>query len=198
MIVDRYRLPLPDATPRLQAWQLHIVLYETATGARLPWNLHNIPISDHASLSLVRVGASAPLTFPQKSALAAPVAFQNAIQLSALTFTPDDDRMHITVWWESLAPLTVDYTVFMHLFDAAGNTVANADAPPLSGGFPTTLWQPGDVISDTYTLPLLDPDANYTLRLGWYDLQTGWRLEAVQEGNLLPDAALSLDCCHIE
>lgn len=193
VIVDHFRLTLPEEVARAQAWWLQAVLYETETGARLPWIIAGNPVSDYAPLHLVRVGASGPAPLPPAGDLAAPVTFQDAIQLRALTLAPAADQVQVTVWWASLTPLPANYTVFVHLLDAAGNPVANADAPPLSGGFPTSLWQPGDSISDTYTLPRPDPRAAYTLKLGWYDPQTGWRLEAVQDGNLLPDAALSLN-----
>ncbi len=195
LIVDRYQLTLPEEVTRAQAWRLQAVLYETETGTRLPWHIAENPVSDYAPLTLVRVGASVPVQVPPPGDLAVPVTFQNAIHLHALTLVPTEEQVQLALWWESLAPLPANYTVFVHLVDADGETIANADAPPLSGGFPTSLWQPGDIVSDTYTLTLPDPHAAYTLKLGWYDPQTGWRLEAVQEGNLLPDAALSIECC---
>ncbi len=192
VIVDRYRLQLPETVARAQAWRLHVVLYETATGRRLPWSVAGSVIDDNAALTLVRVGATTAPSPPAET-LAAPVIFQGAIKLHAVTLTPTADQLRVTVWWESLAPLPVDYTLFVHLLDVTGDTLTNADAPPLAGGFPTTLWQPGDVIQDEYILPLpAAPASTYTVSLGWYDPQTGARLEAVQNAAVLPDAALTI------
>ena len=85
----------------------------------------------------------------------------------------------MTLWWQSLAPLSVDYVVFVHLYDAEGQLIATADAPPLSGGFPTSLWQPGDQVRSerTVSLPQI-VDAPLQLGVGWYDRTDGSRLAA--------------------
>jgi hypothetical protein len=91
--------------------------------------------------------------------------------------------------------MNTDYTVFLHVNTDAGQTIANADAPPLQGGFPTSLWQPGDRIEDEYVISKPQQSGGtYTLELGWYDSETGARLMAVEEGDdqPLPNAALSL------
>ncbi|OQA14949.1 MAG: hypothetical protein BWY63_03043 [Chloroflexi bacterium ADurb.Bin360] len=191
IIEDRYQLRLPDTVAQAQAWILQIIIYETESGARLPWNLQGQSIENHAKLSLVRVGASHQMTPPTDS-VAAPVIFQNAIRLNAIAIKPIADQLRVELWWESLAPLPTDYTVFVHLLDAAGNPLTQADGPPLAGGFPTSFWHPGDTVHDVYILQQPDTGTSQTLKLGWYDPQNGTRLEAVQNGEILPEAALTL------
>ncbi len=80
--------------------------------------------------------------------------------------------------WLAVDPMAADYTVFVHLWDAAGQPAAQLDSQPQSGTRPTSGWQPGDIVLDRYAL-LVPPDlppGDYTLNLGMYDLATLTRL----------------------
>ncbi|MBE7549491.1 MAG: hypothetical protein HS126_00235 [Anaerolineales bacterium] len=88
-------------------------------------------------------------------------------------------QLSIKLYWRSEAPLPLDYTTFVHLRNAAGETVAQKDQPPLNGAYPTSLWDPGEIIADTITIPLPDlPAGTYQLVAGLYDFNTGLRLAA--------------------
>ena len=71
----------------------------------------------------------------------------------------------------------MDYTVFVHVRDEAGATVSQGDGPPAQGLYPTSLWQPGEIIRDERRV-LLDslPPGRYDLVVGLYDLNSGVRL----------------------
>lgn len=78
----------------------------------------------------------------------------------------------LTAYWEVLAPLAQDYTVFIHLrpVDNPEVNAANRDAPPLLGAFPTSQWKPGKIVTDNPNLALhadLAP-GDYNLVLGLY------------------------------
>ena len=62
--------------------------------------------------------------------------------------------------------------------NAAGETVAQKDQPPLDGAYPTSLWDPGEIIADELIIPLPDelPSGEYSLVIGLYDFTTGLRL----------------------
>ncbi len=87
-------------------------------------------------------------------------------------------QLSITLYWRSESPLTVDYTTFVHLRNAAGETVAQKDQPPLDGAYPTSLWDPGEIIADKITVPLPAELSTGTYRLvaGLYDFYMGQRL----------------------
>jgi len=93
----------------------------------------------------------------------------------------------VTLVWQIDAAAATDYTVFVHLMDRQGALVAQTDAPPLGGAYPTSWWAVGDVVRDPHLLPLpadLAP-GSYTLQVGLYDPVTGARLTATDaEGNL--------------
>jgi hypothetical protein len=92
--------------------------------------------------------------------------------------SPARCALTLTLYWRSEAPLMVDYTTFVHLRNGAGETVAQKDAPPLHGAYPTSLWDPGEMMIDKMIVPLPDHLApgKYTLVVGMYDFQTGQRL----------------------
>ncbi len=91
------------------------------------------------------------------------------------------DALTITLYWQSLAEMNQDYAVFVHLLDENDLILAQRNTFPGLGSFPTILWQAGDAIADTYTLPL--PETTYApssaqLEVGLYDFATGERLLA--------------------
>jgi 4-amino-4-deoxy-L-arabinose transferase-like glycosyltransferase len=83
-----------------------------------------------------------------------------------------------TLQWAFTQAVSTDYTTFVHLRDTqTGQNVAQADGPPLDGWYPTSQWQPGEIITDERTFPLPDTltPGTYTLVVGWYDPLTGER-----------------------
>ncbi len=196
IIVDQYRLHIPDQVSyTTQGWFLYVILQNLENDTVLPFEVDDTVIGKAAKLAMVRVGTSKNLMEPSPGHLTSPIVFENMIRLESLNLASTRDQWHVTLNWRCLTPINTDYTVFLHVNTDAGETIANADAPPLQGGFPTSLWQPGDRIQDEYIIP--KPQQNngaYTLKLGWYDPKTGTRLMAIEEGSDQPllDAALSL------
>jgi hypothetical protein len=83
----------------------------------------------------------------------------------------------LTLYWRAEAAPGVDYTTFFHLRDAHNQTVRQKDSPPAAGRYPTSLWEPGEIIVDEITLPLMElPPGDYTPVVGLYELATGNRL----------------------
>jgi hypothetical protein len=89
------------------------------------------------------------------------------------------DSLTVTLYWQSLAKMSQDYTVFVHLLDENDLILAQRNTFPGLGSFPTTLWQVGEAIADIYTLVL--PETTYApssaqLEVGLFDSATGERL----------------------
>jgi len=191
VIADRYRLRLSDDVPRAQGWYLQAILFNSTDGARLPFTLGGHPAGDAATLILLRVGASNPeeQAAPETERLASLTYFDGAVALDGVRVAEEEEALDVILWWRSVAPLTEDYVVFVHLYDAGGRLIATADAPPLFGGFPTSLWQPDDRMRDERIVSLLEEEvAPSRLGVGWYDPVTGIRLAAMTAGGVrLPD-----------
>ena len=195
LIVDRYRLHIPDDVPRAQGWWLQAILFSGTDGTRLPFWLDGRPAGSAVTLALLRVGGSDPeeQTPPQSDRLRSPITFDGAVTLDGARVVAEEEALGVTLWWQSLAPLSADYVVFVHLYDAGGQLIATADAPPLSGGFPTSLWQPDDRVCDDRIILLSETvSAPLQLGVGWYDQADGSRLAATTaDGARLPgDEAL--------
>jgi len=96
------------------------------------------------------------------------------IRLLAYNLIPPPSRgglgggISLTLHWQALRPPADDYTVFVHLLGSDGNLVAQHDAPPLDGIYPTSEWIVGDVFTQRIELEV-SPDAPP----GMYDLVAG-------------------------
>jgi hypothetical protein len=98
------------------------------------------------------------------------------------------NNMRLTLYWQTSAPVQTVYTVFVHSLDAAGALIGQADGPPLTNHYPTTAWQPGEIVQDSRPIP---PGDHFLV--GLYDPLTGQRLSAfAADGTRLPDDALRL------
>ncbi len=193
VIVDRYRLRIPDDVVRAQSWYVQVILYDADDGNRLPFALDGQPVGKTGVLKPLRVGAANPEAQapPEGDRLGAPIQFDGAVALDGVRVTGEGEAMDVTFWWRSVNPLAGDYVVFVHLYDADGQLIATADGPPLSGGFPTSMWRPGDRVRDARTVSLPGgANASSRLAVGWYDPLTGVRLPATGgDGVRLPDDA---------
>jgi hypothetical protein len=102
------------------------------------------------------------------------------------------DRLAVTLYYEALVPFGIDYTVFVHVVDQRGNIVVQQDTYTGMGRYPTTMWQPGDIIADTFylTLPEWTPTpGSLILEAGFYDRETDLRLLVVDgEGQAVGDS----------
>ncbi len=127
--------------------------------------------------------------------------FDGRILLLGYDLFPTSERSwDLTLYWQSLAPVEADYTVFSHLLGehnpaTAGPLWAGHDGQPNGGHFPTTAWQPGQTVLDVHPLTLPDdaPSGEYRLEVGLYLLATMERLPVRDAaGRDMPDRAVLL------
>jgi hypothetical protein len=106
-----------------------------------------------------------------------------------------------TLTWNAVRQPDADYVAFVHLLNQAGEGIAQFDGPPVRGTFPTSLWQPGDVVVDARQMRLPDdlPDGTYHVVAGWYRLDTMVRLPVSDAaGRPLPDGAIPLFALEVK
>ncbi|MBK8987636.1 MAG: phospholipid carrier-dependent glycosyltransferase [Chloroflexi bacterium] len=96
------------------------------------------------------------------------ISFADTITLRGWQAAPADEALNVTLVWQAQAPIGQNYTAFVHLVNEAGELVAQLDRPP--AGYPTADWRVGEMVLDTYRLPLpLDlPPGQYTIQTGFY------------------------------
>lgn len=95
--------------------------------------------------------------------------------------------------WRASAPVTADYTAFMHVVAPDGQLVAQIDRPPTAGFYSTLAWRTGWPVADAFelTLPAGSAPGNYRVLLGLYDPTTMQRLPVTQSGRASGDALLA-------
>ena len=120
-------------------------------------------------------------------------------QINLLGYNLSDQRLvpsgslELTLFWSPRGRPAHDYTVFVHLLDSERQLRGQADSPPRSGKYPTSVWDAGEVIDDLHTLSLAPdlPAGQYKIVLGLYDPATGQRVQTVDEnGKLLGDLVM--------
>ena len=109
---------------------------------------------------------------------------------SMLSTIGEAPALSVRLHWQATGPIDADYTVFVQLLDQGNQLVTSRDSQPLVGQYPTSRWQPGEVVVDEFSLTLPEhlPPGRYRLVTGMYDLVTGRRLPATDAaGQPLPD-----------
>ena len=94
----------------------------------------------------------------------------------------------VNLLWQGVAEMEVSYRVFVHLVDAAGGIVAQADGEPAGWSRPTSGWAPGEYVLDAHRLelPAALPDGALSLRVGLYDPHSGARLTTAGGEDAVP------------
>ena len=85
------------------------------------------------------------------------------------------DRLDLRLDWSAARPVAANYGLNLQLTDPAGNEWGRLDVQPGYGFLPTSLWPPGHLIHDRYTLPLpagIPPGDGYTLTASLYRVMT--------------------------
>ena len=106
------------------------------------------------------------------------------------------EPVRLVLYWQALAEIEREYTVFVHILDASGQLVAQRDSMPRDNTLPTTHWLAGRVIDDPHLLALpqgLEP-GRYRVAVGLYHWVTGERLPVQRlDGEALPNGVLFVE-----
>ena len=95
------------------------------------------------------------------------------------------DEVQVDLAYLTNAPLSDDLSLFIHLVDGTALTVAQLDTMPGGGLRPTSGWQPGRLLLDSYTvvIPMTAHTPNRaSWQVGFYDHRSGERLPQVDGG----------------
>ena len=128
------------------------------------------------------------------------VTFGARVQLFGYELYPEQpvagEVLYVTLYWRALGDLGRDYTVFVHLLDAGGQIVAQSDAWPLGGRYPTSEWRAENAFGDRHTLVVpgtASPGSLLRLAAGIYSAETLERLPAARvDGTRVPEGRVLL------
>jgi len=109
------------------------------------------------------------------------------------------DSFTVSLFWKVLEHSTADYTVFIHLLDAKGELITQFDRPAGGTTTPTSTWQVGQVLRDTYPLsiPRDTPAGSYVIRMGMYLWPSMERLPVSIEGEVMENDFVDLGTIQI-
>ncbi len=114
------------------------------------------------------------------------------------------EAIDLTLYLQGLDEIPVNYTVFTQLL---GPTRPQANSPlwsqddsePCRRFVPTSSWMPGEIVRDTFTLPIPDdaPVADYEIIMGFYEYPSLERLPVVNEAGAAVSDHVVLGQVHI-
>ncbi len=165
-------------------YEVTVSLHTGSDPAGEPFSLGSVEVIAPPHQFELPVGATTPV---------GPAQLAQNVTLAGYKVALVDQALALHLYWRAEAPLTTRYRVFAQLLAGDNRVMAQSDSFPAAGQRPTTGWLPGEVISDTHTLPLSPelPPGQYRLIAGLYQPLTGERLPVVAgAGNVLPDAIL--------
>jgi hypothetical protein len=64
------------------------------------------------------------------------------------------ENLPVEVYWQALEPMSVNYSTFVHLHGRERAVIGALDTYPGLGLWPTTALSPGDIVADTYSVPV--------------------------------------------
>lgn len=193
LVEDPYWLRIPAQGDYPQLYRLSSGLYYLPSMKRLPVTYPNgyRPPDNSIDLGPVAVVPTDAGEVPPASRRATPARFGEAITLvgARLEFK-EAGSLKVSTYWQAETQVERDYTIFLHAYGENGKLAAQVDSQPRQGRFPTSQWQPGEVVEDQSQL-WLTPGA-YALALGLYEPTTMARLPAYDDGRRFPSDAVPL------
>lgn len=178
---DEIWMHIPDEMPETLVYRVEIGMLDEAAGERLPAYDRNGNLLTHTFARAVRLTAkSQQWVASQPDEATEPIrligydlACQQACRWQSGQHYP------FTVQWALGEAVAADYQLFVHLrHSVTGESVAQADGPPLDGWYPTSWWAAGEIVVDqrVFAVPADIPAGEYELIVGWYNNVTGERL----------------------
>ena len=198
-IADTYTLMLPAATYAPSLAQLEVGLFDFVTGERLlVYGPEGEPLGDNVRFHDIKVLPRSETGLPNPGHF----NFRNKIALAGYEMdrrkVEPGETIHLTLYWQGLAEMEDDYTVFVHLLREGDQIWAGTDRQPQQGAAPTSTWSKGQVVVDEYELGIgadAPPDV-YEVEVGLYLPETGNRLDLLnQDGRLMGNRVLLTKVC---
>ena len=197
---DPYRITVPRGVKTPQLLWIHVGLYDLRTMTPLA---ATDPHGQPTSTLIGRIKVSSPE--PVAVSVPNPVHFNLGNQVALIGYELDKvevqagETLPLTLYWEAMAPLSHDYTVFTQVLGPGNEKIGQKDNQPQGGDYPTSFWDVGEIVPDAYEIQL-DPEApagEYRLVVGMYLLETGERLPVLDEQGNVVDGMIELVCIRV-
>ncbi len=162
---------------------------DVANGEPLRRGWGPLPLPGRIQIAALSLTTRAHATEAPALAHVADASFGGQIRLLGYEIAADaivaGGPLTVTLAWQTERAMDVSYSLFLHLLDADGQIVAQRDGVPHDGQLPTSIWLPGEVVTDSYILQPEQPltQGTYTLITGLYEPSSGQRLPVTQDGS---------------
>lgn len=157
------------------------------------------PIAGGTAVEIARIRAGQP-DLEQRRFELPPMQYQAAatfgqfVALRGYDLRRDGPAILVTVYWQALQPVDASFAVRAELLDAQGRSLSHAEGLPRVGQRPTESWVAGEIIADSYRLPVPAEAQPRAIGLSFFDPATGEQLPAVgSQGVPLPGDRAQLD-----
>ncbi len=178
---ERHFLHLPNQAESQVVYPIVAGLYDPSTGKK-------VGATDNAGNPTQPIVIKMVVSGETNDQIVPAVQFNDEI---GLTTASVDRAGELCLTWVSLAPMTSDYHVFVHVLNADGEMLAQADGMPRSGRYPTSVWQPREIVQDCR---LVDVSGAWRIGVGLYELSSGSRLPVTNyNGEILPNGTIWID-----
>jgi hypothetical protein len=167
--------------------------YRLVGGFRTPPAGEKSPPVELAQLTIVQRPASFTRPAPAHAFDPAPQLGTHVRLLGYDLIPSADGQTQVQLFWEVLQPLLPAHHIFVHLDAPDGQTVAQADGPPVADAAPddwpapTGSWQPGEFLTTTHVLDAAVGPGE-VIRVGLYDPHTQVRLPVTVDGQAAGDS----------
>ena len=194
---DVVQLRVEDWAPAPAVYEVEVGLCDQDTGDRLEARDQHGDVVAPVFVNRVKVWAREPLvTAPPHRT---DYLLGDQIELVGYSVEPvrvrGGEAFTLSLYWRADRRPKADFTVFVQLFNEAGQLVAQADGPPQGSVYPTSWWEPGDEVIDVrqVDLPPAAGEGGHHLVVGLYRWPTMERLPVIAgDGTRVPDGAIRL------
>jgi hypothetical protein len=136
-------------------------------------------VGDTATSALLNAGVLGPVAIhPFNPAYETNAVWEDKITLRGYDLAQTDNALQLTLYWQGERPLNDSYKVFVHVINPeTGDIAAQSDAIPRNWTYPTTAWEPGEIVRDVVEIPLDGvADGRYQIWIGLTHELSGDRL----------------------
>lgn len=184
VIPDRRSIVLPADIPSGR-YRLEVGMYLLPTGDRLEvWDESGSSVGDKIIVDYIKVGEVYEGHLSPANPLQVGLGDEVRMlgyDLVTATVAPGES-LSLTLYWQALAKMERDYSVFVHMVGEDGQILSQHDGQPEGGFYPTSYWEQGEVVRDEHVLSLSSgiEAGEYELRVGMYRLEDIQRLPVVR------------------
>ena len=194
-LTTHHALPLVETTPP-GLYQLRVRLLDAAGNDIPPLGPDGQPAPVQVSLPLVvRPGVEGS----KVEGLKVGTLLTNGVNLKGIAGGQKQahpgDWLRFSLIWQAESALPDDFTVFTQLIGPDGKVWGQHDNPPHGGWYPTSLWRPGEWVTDDYAVRLdpAAPPGPYRLIVGMYNPTSGERVAVAGGGDFIEAAQIPVE-----